>query len=906
MILALVFEASAIFLPRSLPPLGELAALAACGGLVALVLAWLADRPAGLVGWLGRVGINLAAWLLVRLLAWIGWVRFSPLQGAYVLLAGLALGTGFQALVNARTDRVGVPRWLEAVRLASLPALAVWLFRPFLNPDFFGGLDGRWYGYAMADALQQVRAGVFPVLAGQSEFMSDGSINPIRLAPYYQNFGIGLDLMTARALSPVAVQHLTVLVTAMLSAGVCYLCLTALHPARRWLAWILSVLYVSAPFAAAFIYSQEMQMTFMSFAWLPLVMFGNVRLIRQDDLAGWAWLVTGLALVWLCHAPIGAWATLCTLALQGLRLLTRDTRWAAWRRAGVGGLLFGGLTVFYFWPIAELSQGGSGSHYILGCGLGLVAGLVAVIRLLATARWRWLGLGVLATATLWSVSRSYGWWLGMALILATGVAAIGARRPALQVRTRLPEWSVVVLLLAGLLALPFGLTVDEIPALGVVRGLFPASLQPVLGVGRGLAEVQIGYGLWMALLSGLIAAMIHPTWENRLLSLMGWILLALCVPIPGVTRFLLGAVPAPLIDISSSVLWVRYIPLLAVVAVFLGFLGAAAGSERMSGRTTSLAVFACLALGWSLRESEKFVRQGYRVINSPEEVRAFYRPENIRLYSFILNNLPASPYMTNGVVDALLESRLLRADDPTMEARPAVDWAKAREVTLTTKVDARTPGRLSLEPKLTLAPGERRLLRFEFFDKPYTGRLVCQGPNGFYREYFLPAAGFFAKSFGVAPERPKTIALWNTSEQIQPVELIFLCDEMPADGSPFGDFAKVAMQTYTAEQLAVNTLGLIPYRARVRTAEPVYLETPRAFIPGYRAIINGRDAAVISSPNSRAMVKLPTGDDLVEVRYTGTLALRLAFLISALCWCGLLVVGIRRMLHPRLLPAAPS
>jgi hypothetical protein len=438
------------------------------------------------------------------------------------------------------------------------------------------------------------------------------------------------------------------------------------------------------------------------------------------------------------------------------------------------------------------------------------------------------------------------------------------------------------------------LSIDEMPALATVQGLFPASLQPVLGYGRGLADVQIGYGLWTMLVLGLIGAVIRPTWENRLFGLMGLALVALAVPVPGLTRFLLGSVPDPLVDISSSTLWVRYIPLLAAVAVFLGIMGGPPWAGQSRQRTVGLAVLTCLALGWTLRESEKFVRHGYRVINSPEEVRAFYRPENVRLYSFILRNLPTSPYMTNGVVDYLLESRLLRADDPKVEARPAVDWTNAREVTLTTKVDERTPGRLSLEPKLTLAPGERLLLRFEFFNKPYTGRLVCEGPNGFYREYFLPSAGFFAKSFWVAPERPKTIALWNTSEQPQPVELIFLCDEMPADGSPFGDFARVAMQSYTAERLAVNTLGLIPYRARVRVEEPVYLETPRAFIPGYGATVNGRSTPVVSSPNNRVMVKLSPGDDRVEVQYTGTRLLRLAFLASAVCWFGLLAALIRR------------
>ena len=52
----------------------------------------------------------------------------------------------------------------------------------------------------------------------------------------------------------------------------CYLCLAVLlGSARRWLAWALALLYISSPLVAAYIYEQEMYMTFMAFGWLPLV-----------------------------------------------------------------------------------------------------------------------------------------------------------------------------------------------------------------------------------------------------------------------------------------------------------------------------------------------------------------------------------------------------------------------------------------------------------------------------------------------------------------------------------------------------------------------------------------------------------------------------------------------------------
>jgi hypothetical protein len=297
-----------------------------------------------------------------------------------------------------------------------------------------------------------------------------------------------------------------------------------------------------------------------------------------------------------------------------------------------------------------------------------------------------------------------------------------------------------------------------------------------------------------------------------------------------------------------------------------------------------------VGLGWSFVEAEKLVRTGYRNVNPPEIIAAFYRPETVRQFSYIFPGLPVSPYLTNGVVDYRLESRLLRQDDPSREAGVAVDFTGAHEVVLKSTVDATSAHWLYLEPKLTLAPHENVLLKFEFFEKNYSGTLIARGPEGFRREYPMPAAGFFAKSFGVEPSRPKTIALWNTGEKEQPIELAFLRAELPVDGKPFGDFARVKIQPYSPERLPVETQSLIPYRATVRATEPVWLETPRAFIPGYLATVGGTEVPVMASPNSMAMIQVPGGESVVELVYRGTRALWLAMGISAASWLVLIVL----------------
>lgn len=770
------------------------------------------------------------------------------------------------------------------------------LFRPYLRPDFFGGVDGRWYGYAMTDALQQARAGMFPVWVGQGEFMFNGSVSPIRLAPYYQYLGILLDTLTAHRLQPVAVQHLTVVVTAVLAAFICYACLRSLVPQRPWLAWVWSALYLSTPALAAPIAIYEMYLSFMAFAWLPLVVFANVRLIRRDDGAAWAWLAASLMLVWICHAPIGAWVTLAMLGVQGLRLIARDFHADAWGRAVAGALLFAALGLFYFYSVTELSQ--TSHRYPLAnfaAALGVAAGCAAIVRWLATGRWIWLGF---AGTVAW-VFRNDSPWLAAALLPAGAVGWLAGRGPARAVRDRVPEWGVALILLGGLVTLSLGPSPGDMPAFQQVSQLFPGSIRPVSVPTDKLCDVQLGYGLWAGLLIGMAAAVWRPSWELRLLGLAGFILAALMLPVPGITRFLIGLVPGPIYDISSVTLWTRYVPVAAAFATFLGFLGMARWSERRTWSKTASIALSFLLLGWSVWESQKWVRRSYRPINSPEEIRAFYRTENVRMYNYILPNLPASLYMTNGVVDYHLESRLLRGGDPTQALDDGFDWRGVPAVTLTTRPDKDDPQWVHLYPPFLLGPKERLLLRFKFLDRPYAGTLICRGPGGFYREYFFPEAGFFGKSFGVAPERPKILAFWNTSAQPQPIEMLFLQAEPPVAGRPFGNFAEIQILKYDPDRLPVRTTSLIPYRAEVTLAAPAYLETPRTYIPGYAATVNGWPVRAMASPNHSVMVRLEPGKNRVELRYAGTPKFKLTLAVSGLCWCGLLAAGWRRWRRAR-------
>lgn len=826
----------------------------------------------------------------------------SGWQAAYVIVAAQVLGAGInliRIMVSPSAD--SRRNWKENVRLGSLLVLAVWLFRPFLTTEFFGGLDAQSYGYAMVDALQQARAGVFPVFVGQGEFMFNGAIHPIRTAPYYQNLGIVIDVLTARSLTPLGVGHLVMVVTAIQAGLTCYVCLALLAPQARGVAWTLAGFYLMAPAMAHYAFPAEMYMTFMAFAYLPLVLYGNIRIMQQGDSWSWNCLAVGLALVWVCHPPVAVWVTLMTLSLHGLRLLAGAPVGEFLRRSAVASLLFLGLSAYYFWAMAEIST--MLPRQLKGIPLELLAsgaGFLSLVRYVMTSGKLWLALAVLVSIALGLIKEKFGYWLGFCALFGALLEFTSRWYPHFHWRGRLPEISVALALCAGLLTDIIAPPAESIPALRWTSNVFPKIFQPVSPTAALLTDMQVGYALWGSLLLGITAAVYTRAVEIRLLALLALVGVALLVPLFGVSRWLLGLVPAVFFQISSEIAWIRYLPALIGLATFLGFLGAVHWISTSSRSRGLLSVLAVAALGWSLYESEKFVRRGYHSKTTSMATAAFLRSENIRQFAYIFSGMPVSPYLTNGVVDYHLESRLLHVADPAQELEAIMLPSEVETLTLRARPDETSPQWLRLDPEFTLAPGERVRLRFEFLERDYSGTLIMQGPNEFFREYQLPAAGFFPKSFGVSPERPKTLAVWNVTEAPQPVRLTFV-SAVPVETSgaiASSEFARVEVSSYRVDRLPVQTVSLIPYyHAVVDTPVPAYLETPRSFIPGYRAEVNGQVTEVKMSPNNMAMVLLPPGQNSVELRYVGTWALRAALAVSFLVWFGVLGVVLRAGWH---------
>src|SRR5277367_1156345 len=93
----------------------------------------------------------------------------------------------------------GRKNW-EWARLVVLGLTAAWLLHPFATAKMYGTGDAVWYTHMLADYVTQLRAGIFPIYAGQTEYAFNGAVYPLRVAPIYQHLAGLLDILTFRSL----------------------------------------------------------------------------------------------------------------------------------------------------------------------------------------------------------------------------------------------------------------------------------------------------------------------------------------------------------------------------------------------------------------------------------------------------------------------------------------------------------------------------------------------------------------------------------------------------------------------------------------------------------------------------------------------------------------------------------
>jgi hypothetical protein len=163
---------------------------------------------------------------------------------------------------------------------------------------------------------------------------------------------------------------------------------------------------------------------------------------------------------------------------------------------------------------------------------------------------------------------------------------------------------------------------------------------------------------------------------------------------------------------------------------------------------------------------------------------------------------------------------------------------------------------------------------------------VMEAENS-YREYHLPDSGQ-PSAFGVGGKRISVLSLWNTGSTTQHYKMSV--SEEPGNDIPHpgGLFANLYVSKFEPTALPVELQSFMPYRARVKASAGETLETFRAYMPGYRATVDGNDAKVTQSREHLVAVAVPAGTHSVEVRFAGSARLWTAAIVSGIGWTCLL------------------
>lgn len=878
-------------------------------GFVMAVLTWLLWAPAA--WWLRR----RASWWQAGLgqiagpgLFFVVLRPFSPAgltwgQEGFGLLAVAAISTGARAWVQAARNGGAVVA-AECARLVLVAGVGVAAMAGFLTDRFVGGVDARWYMYMLADFIQQLREGVFPVLVGQGELAYNGAVHPFRSAPLLFHVSGLLDLLTGRSLGPVSLQHLTTIVLSVAGAAGTYGFLAALAPARRGLAAAVAVIYVTSPAFMTAAYGKEQLMMFTTVATLPIVVFGLLRIAQTDGLLGWRWLAAGLALVWMGHAGTAFFCSGAVAVIMGGRFLFGRTT-PAQRRAAAAGLgWFLILGCYYFISMSELPKvSGLPVWPSVVQTLGAAALLVGMVRgLIWNQRWGW-GAWLAGLALLGWIAPAWFWAGTMASILAGIVAGLARWRRWFE-----PETYGLVLAAGSLLAagwIASGIVMARYPVVNVqslvllqnYTDTFVTYFDPIV---RGIDDFHLGVGV-MALVGVMVwVAVVGRQLQTGLMVVAILVLAGSCLPVPALSRFWVAYFPEAFTEITQFPLNFRIFPTVIALACGGGFV--VLPPRRGKVPATMVALVFTLA-AWSACQIPAALRDIAGRTNSRAGTLDRLRSENSMLDRYAYDMLPLPSYFTNGKSDYRLESRIF--DDHSrlvigpLQIAAEMEKAGAERILLTSTVEITGPTWLNLHPELTLAPGDHVLLRFEFPDKIYDGFLILRSEHG-YREYRLPESGGF-KAFGVPRGRAKVLSLWNSGTTIEHVKLQFSRGGSNATGE-FGDFARMTVSRFVPEKSPIRVRGLIPYRAEVDLPGPGWLETPRIFIPGYAAMVDGRPANIRSSIDSQVAIAVPAGRHEVVLKFAGSSRLWLGWWISALGWVGLVAVMFRRRVAVSLAP----
>jgi hypothetical protein len=339
--------------------------------------------------------------------------------------------------------------------------------------------------------------------------------------------------------------------------------------------------------------------------------------------------------------------------------------------------------------------------------------------------------------------------------------------------------------------------------------------------------------------------------------------------------------------------------LLAALAVFAA-MSAAQRLDTLSERRAAIAALAvAAAIVWSLSEARTLIAHGAAAGTGEERSAQLFRPENVRpsRTSYMFFGFYPS-YFSNSPMDPVLETRLV--DERTLEViADGSTIVGGGQAPGAHEVDLEEQANERIEPGVPIPPGQTSLLRFDFSGRDVEGVLVLRG-RSLFREYSLPQSGE-EKSFGSGPTNSHVIALRNTTPGEDSIRMDFFPDSI-ADSAHGAarPFARLSVEPLAAGEHVIELRSLLPFHAVVKAARPAVLETPKVYVPGYGARVNGRNAPVVRTGAGLVGVPLETGMSDVIVDYPGNPLLRWTYRASLVGWLSiaLFAVGMPAMSPP--------
>jgi hypothetical protein len=595
---------------------------------------------------------------------------------------------------------------------------------------------------------------------------------------------------------------------------------------------------------------------------------------------------------------------LLNLAVSATGTATGALGYLCLRRLSVSPIVAWHISVLYVWCPAALGLPYMGQLFMSYMAIPfLILLFYGVAKAIETKCARGLVVTAIGCAGCFLAHTPIGFWASVAAVLALAIGlrtSIFSKQCLLQSLFALTTFFLLcgyVFVSVFLLKAPKMAPLSVDTAIAVTRASFPATIEPVTEVTGSYTDVQLG---WPILLCGFLALVFSLARRRNgafAIAAGAVILSIFSFPWPYLTSVFWRCVPTSILTLTNTVPFQRFFPILAaMIAVSL----AAALAGFRSNRWL-LAVLS-VATAWSGFEASHFSYRGKLISNSRTGSDTALSAENLTPAAFSTGMLSFSnAFFSHGFMQRELEQRILSEDFSHYlstnlgSVAPGYDFNDTRAPTTEVALNGipSPTGRrwIEISPALHLIPHSHYVLALSFAPHSYTGVLIISGET-FHHEYPLPQSGL-EKSFGAGSGCEHAIPLDNDSDRPIDLSLGYEVQDPSIDLHAFSSFCGYRLILYDPAQLPCHLVSLLPYSATVRSPEGGWYESFRYFVPGWKALVNGRPESVVKTTNGLIAVHVPAGTSAVSLYYEAPWPLAQVYWLTALSWLVVAIVGFR-------------